>query len=263
MSTSRLKTPAGQTDIEIPPPGDFPSFYLFAMHKSGSTLLNGMMGDALARASVPQLAIPEFAFRAGLHDNTILNPEDFTFARGYCYRGFRRFPDYLRGFDITALKKVLLVRDPRDMLVSLYFSLALSHSVPPAGTFQEAFLARRARIRGMDIARFCIEWSDFVAEEFRGFEPAMASEIRVFRYEDVIFDKARWLAEMFAYLGIELAAGEVAAIAAAHDIRPAHEDPAAHIRQVAPGNHRKHLDPATIATLDAAFAATLDRFGYR
>src|SRR6516165_2196103 len=84
-----LKTPAGETTINIPSPGDFRSFYVFAMHKSGSSLLNKMLDTALMRAGVPQIAIPDVTFAAGLPDDPILNPEDFVFDNGYCYRGFR------------------------------------------------------------------------------------------------------------------------------------------------------------------------------
>jgi hypothetical protein len=52
-----LKTPAGEMTFDLPQPGDFRPFFLFAMHKSGSTLLNRMMYQALSAAGVPQHAL--------------------------------------------------------------------------------------------------------------------------------------------------------------------------------------------------------------
>jgi len=262
MRTVKLRTPGGDLDVALPPPGDVPSFYLFALHKSGSTLLNDMMAAALERAGIPQIAIPEATFSAGLAEHTISNPEEIVFARGYCYRGFRRFPAYLGGFDLARQKKILLVRDPRDMAVSLYFSIAESHSMPAQGTLRDNLMAQRAQARAMGIDEFCIGRVAFIRSEFEGYEPILASETRIYRYEDVIFDKAAWLADMLAYLGVVLEPAAIARIAAANDIRPDRERPAEHVRQVAPGNHRKHLAPTTRDRLDREFSDILVRYEY-
>src|SRR5215469_436216 len=100
MHDVMLKTSAGHTRIDIAPPANIDSFYLFAMHKSGSTLLNRIMNSAMILGNIPQIAIPDVAFAAGLPENRILNAQDLIFERGYCYRGFRIFPPYLRHFDI-------------------------------------------------------------------------------------------------------------------------------------------------------------------
>ena len=52
------------------------------------------------------------------------------------------------------------------------------------------------------------------------------------------------------------------AIAAKHDIRPNAERPDHHIRQVVPGNFRKHLRPETIDKLNAEFSAEMQEYGY-
>ena len=66
-----LKTPAGRTRVLMPRPGRFASFYVFALHKSGSTLMNNMLIRAFDYAKVPHVALSEFAFSAGLPENEI------------------------------------------------------------------------------------------------------------------------------------------------------------------------------------------------
>ena len=224
--------------------------------------MNNMMEEALARAGVPQIDIPRTAFYAGLPENNVTNPQDLIFEHGYCYRGFRNFPPYLRGFDIAKSKKVLLIRDPRDMLVSYYFSMAQSHFVPNAGVVREHLLRQRAAAAAVDVNDYCISKIDYFKEEFRGYTSILGQQIRVFRYEDVIFRKAEWLAEMLLYFDVELADNEIQRIAKANDIRPERERPGDHIRQVTPGNFRKHLTKETIERLNNAYSEELAAYHY-
>src|SRR5262249_16007540 len=118
MHRAVIRTSAGEVAVDLEEPGDFPSFYVFAMHKSGSRLLNTMLNQALSAAGIPQQAQPALLFQAGVPANDVLNPDELIFPRGYCYRSFRGFPPYLAKFDIARNKKILLIRDPRDILVS-------------------------------------------------------------------------------------------------------------------------------------------------
>jgi hypothetical protein len=257
-----LKTSAGETTVNVPPPGDFRSFYAFAMHKSGSTLLNNMLDAALRRVGVPQIAIPDVAFAAGLPDDPILNPEDFVFDSGYCYRGFRIFPSYLRNFDLSKNKKILLIRDPRDMIVSYYFSMSHSHVIPHAGPVRDKLISMRDATKAVNIDEFCLNYYKFFLKEFKSYVDIFGSELRVYRYEDVIFNKLDWLNDMLCYLGFVISPDDRKRIAEENDIRPATERPQEHIRQVTPGNYRKHLSKSTIQGLNAEFRDMLDQFDY-
>lgn len=262
MSKRILKTPAGETTIDVPCPGNFPSFYLFALHKSGSSLLNKMLGTALRRVGVPEIAIPDVAFGAGLPEGSILNPADFIFETGYCYRGFRSFPPYLRNFDITKNKKILLVRDPRDMIVSYYFSMSQSHIIPGSGVIRDDLMIWRNEARSANINEYCLNKYEMFRQEFESYGSILGTELRIYRYEDVIFHKQDWLRDMLSYLGVAVTPGDQRRIAEENDIRPAAERPGEHIRQVTPGNYRRHLGEATIERLTSEFLEILKKFGY-
>jgi hypothetical protein len=262
MRTHKLKTSAGTTRIVLPRPGDFASFYVFALHKSGSTLLNNMLIEALDYAQVPHIALSELAFAAGLPENEVTNAEDFIFSQGYCYRGYREFPPYLKSFDIMKNKKVLLIRDPRDMLVSDYFSVAYSHPLPPKGPVREVMIELRDFARKRDVNEYCLSQVAVFKKEFEGYRHLLDTDIRVYRYEDVIFEKQKWLAEMLSYFGITVPATLIERIAAAHDVRPEREIPSEHIRQVRPANFRQHLNQTTIDILNREFEPELVRHSY-
>lgn len=263
MREIRLKTPGGSAVAILPPPGDFESFFVFAMHKSGSTLMNNMLAKVLGTLRVPQIAISELAFAAGLPENEILNPEDVIFDRGYCYRGYRSFPEYLHRFDLSRKKKVLLIRDPRDMVVSNFFSYAQSHIIPEAGPVRDELLAKRKEALDTGIDEFCLGDIDSFIDEFNGYTHLLNTEIKIYRYEDVIFSKGTWLQDMLSYFGILAVPDFISRVARENDVIPLVERPDQHIRQVHPGNFRKHLKDETIGKLNETLKPILTEYNYR
>jgi hypothetical protein len=211
---------------------------------------------------VPNLALPEIAVSAGLPENEIANSEDFVFPTGYCYRGYRQFPDYLSASGIAKSKKVLLIRDPRDILVSDYFSVAFSHTLPPSGGIREEMLKLREFAKRVGVDEYCLSRIGFCKSEFEGYRAMLGGDIRLYRYEDVIFEKAKWMADMLTYFDVAVPGAVVEAIATELDVRPDRERPTEHVRQVTPGNHRRHLSAATVEELNRKFAAILERHSY-
>jgi hypothetical protein len=82
------------------------------------------------------------------------------------------------------------------------------------------------------------------------------------RYEDVIYDKENWVADLVDHFRWGVPSKAICSIAARHDVIPASEDESKHVRQVHPGNFRKHLKPETITYLNDAFAEEMGYFGY-
>jgi hypothetical protein len=77
---------------------DFPSFFLFAFHKSGSVLVNALVRDLLTECGVPLIDLPLHLFERGIDirvfqcDLAALFPP-----RGYCFRDFGAFRTGLWG----------------------------------------------------------------------------------------------------------------------------------------------------------------------
>ncbi|CFX55972.1 protein of unknown function [Candidatus Filomicrobium marinum] len=246
---------------------DLPSALVFAMPKSGSVLLDGIMRKLSASAGVTYVSIMQEYFAIGLPDKNMPADTSAIFLpRGYCYGGFRYFP---RRFDIPILKQsrpVLLVRDPRDMLVSHYFSMRDSHPEPG-----KVLKSVNANMSMRDLAR-ALEIDDYVkraAETFRAFLMNYrillcgVCETRMYRYEDVIYQKPDWVAGLAAHFGWDISRDVVDAIAAQHDVIPSDEVDTRHIRQVHPGNYIKKLRPETIRWLDDYFKEEMAFFGYK
>jgi hypothetical protein len=252
-----------------PRPGDpsVASVFLVGLPKAGSTLLNQLMRPITAAAGLSFVALQETMYSMGVAPRDIpASVNDAFEPAGYAYGGFRSLP---RGFLIppfAADRTVLLVRDPRDMLTSLYFSLARSHRPPGTavgGTLAAAFEEQRAEANRTSIDEFVLEKAEIVINQFRIVRTKLSGiSHKLYRYEDVVFEKLFWARDMIDYLGLAAPAASIEQAVAANDTRPDVEDPTRHVRKVAPGDHREKLRTQTINELNARLEPILRRYRY-
>ncbi len=258
-----------QFSFNVPRSGDpsIPSVFLVGLPKAGSTLLNRLMMPIVKAAGLSYVGLQETLFRMGVAPQHTPAAVNAAFApAGYAFGSFRSLPGGFQLPPYASGRTILLVRDPRDMLTSLYFSLARSHAPPGktvgdelAATFEE----RRRQTNSMSIDAFALARAPVVIDQYATVDAKLSSiSHTLHRYEDIIFDKQSWAREMVAYLGLSVSADVLDSAVHANDVRPDVEDPAQHIRKVAPGDHREKLRPETIAQLNARFEPILRRYRY-
>jgi hypothetical protein len=249
--------------VECGPPADIPSFYGFSLHKAGSTLLYTLLKHFCNTLQIPIFEPETEEYNHGLElgslDESVL---EILCQRGYCFSGFRLFPEYLKGVDLRSHKKIFLIRDPRDMLVSHYFSQKFSHEIPP-GDLGGLLQSRRDLLALQSIDEYAVENASELRINFEAYENNIYDgQMKLFRYEDVIFAKEQWLNDILDYLDLSLPSKHVRQIANLVDHRPVIENPMNHIRRVTPGDHKEKLHPATIEYLNEFFRDILVRYNY-
>ena len=174
-------------------------------------------------------------------------------------------PKFLQGSQIIQeRKKVWLIRDPRDAVVSLYFSESYSHPLPKQGKFKGMFQKRRNMALSTDIDSYVLKKSKAVLFDWNSYLNIsnFNDNLKVFRYEDVIFNKYQWVKDICSYIGLELPEANLKTIADKHDIVPEQENVHQHIRKVVPGDHKEKLDKQTIEELNVIFQPILEQYGY-
>lgn len=271
MNSKKYTIQVGETsfDVDVENPKGESTYFVFALHKSGSVLLNAMIRELAAIAKVPFIDVPGLLFSKGLMIGEVSNLCGGLFDQeGVCFGGFRHIAPPALGVNLTETSRsVLLVRDPRDMLVSHYFSMLKSHAIPQAGKVRAFMLGAREQAGQTSIDTYVIEKAGFFVKQFERYEIDLlrdhSERTKIYRYEDVIFEKATWLADMNDWFGWGVDRGTTDKIAASHDVRPEQEDAAKHVRRVVPGDHRNKLQPETIAKLDEMFGPVVERFGYK
>jgi len=253
-------------EIEIDDPDALPSAYILSVHKAGSTLLNAMASQIARAAGRPMFALHKALFARGIKLDDC-PPEAIALLErpGTVFAAFRT-PHFLDGVARYATApKFLLVRDPRDIAVSAYFSFAYSHSLPAKGNVRERMLRNRETVKTTDPSGFVLRGSaDGPMRNMLTFmdHEARFSGFTVRRYEDVIFDKPALARDLQTAMSTTLSPDRLDAIAARNDVRPDEERPMEHIRQVSPGNYRSHLTAEAQDYLTSRFAPIFERFGY-
>jgi hypothetical protein len=247
-------------------PGQAVSF-AFGVRKSGSSILNQIVASLARMNGIGFVDVAGQLFKSGYPLHQWIN--DPALARiikpGNLYGGFRDWPLALaRDPAFAAARKVLLVRDPRDALVSEYFSNAYSHTIPESGPMRQHMLDLRAKALAEPIDRSVLN----MATSFkRVLAPLLEFErlpnARLYRYEDVILAKAAWILDLCHFFGWSVTDPQIGQILGWADQIPTVEDPGNFIRRVIPGDHKLKLSAHTIAQLNTMFATEMAAFGYR
>src|SRR5262249_47470655 len=142
---------------------------------------------------VPRIDLPSHLWERGIHLDTFQCDIATLFPlKGYCFAGFRDLPPWLNGSDVLRrARKLVIVRDPRDMLVSLYYSFKHSHWFPEAQTPQfEAEVGCMRRDTELSLDEFCMAYAWAYNRTFWRLDIVLRDEnALVLRYEDFVYDK--------------------------------------------------------------------------
>jgi Sulfotransferase domain len=250
---------------------------VFTLHKSASMFIHrqceflcGLSGMEYHSPNVPG---------SGLDARRLLTDKAIWQARHGCFAPVRFYVDLPRPENYAI---VLHLRDPRDVLVSMFYSYCYIHQGEVAAN---TGYRRAAAERGIDafvLAKASEASSNYPGdygtgghvEDLIGTLPARyrhyidhlvgKPNVILVKYEDMVTDYRAWLGKFITPFPIENKPVLIEQLAAQSSQffprRPA--DVSEHVRHVSPGDHKTKLKPATIRRLDEIFASTLDTLGY-
>ena len=247
----------------------YPRCSIFAMsvHKAGSSLFDSIVESICDRASLPYCDFSPQMFTQGISDRQlstetahVLDQPSVVFSG---FRGIGILPT-VRNFR-TGIK-LLLVRDPRDIVVSLYHSVTKSHAIPEVGATREETISQREVAKQLSLNDFVGSGAaDFPVENMRLYMDYQKSfgGINIFKYEDIIYKKRSWVSTLSQMMSARLTSEEINEIADKHDVIPDIERPDHHIRQVHPGNFRAHLSAENAKRLEHKYCDVFSYYDFR
>jgi hypothetical protein len=251
-------------DIADAPAGG--TYFVFGIRKSGSSILNSIVAALAQRAGVNFVDVAGKLFDAGVKVSAWrADPQLARIVRpGNAYGGFRDFPEGLVGNPaFESARKVLLVRDPRDALVSEYFSNAFSHSLPQQGEGRNQMLELRKEALQSPIEEFVVHRAPEFAKTLRQYMPLLSDRAtRVMKYEDFIPNKRVHIGQIAEFFGWNIDAQYVSLVLSWADVLPSEERPTEFVRKVTPGDHRDKLGRSTIDRLNELLETEMKEFGY-
>lgn len=195
---------------KLPQPQQFEEVFAFSVHKAGSTLMHNMIAQVCRRSEISSISIPDRMFLEGFSDEWQNDSEMCElFTPGRVYYGYRPLPTFMidEKFKLHEKRAVLLIRDPRDALVSQYFSLGgkyISHRVPNKN--KEAFLDRLRKTADLDINQYVLQAARDYLGKLSLYRSSLSfANVLLRRYESIFMDKQTFLAEIFEHFGLTLA----------------------------------------------------------
>jgi|GEM_PF-2000544 len=258
IATSRPAPPLPPTHSSAP------SVVFVTMHKAGSVIANTLLARLLMDEGMARVDIAGEAFRAGLKEWLYCVERSHLLATpGYYFGAFRG--TYVRKFkDLSRNRLIVQLRDPRDCIVSLYYSYRISHGPPGDGPTRRVFDKVREHLRDMSIDEFALRNIKHYRKRVAVLEAVMAQYPNhvLVKYEDMVGNFEHWLQRICTFLPVAPPEQTLVELRRLADFRVSGEDEHRHRRQVTPGDFRRKLQPATQAALTNGLGRQLALFGY-
>ncbi|MCG8320341.1 MAG: sulfotransferase domain-containing protein [Cytophagales bacterium] len=244
----------------------------FSINKAATQYVKGVLTKMSNEHGLTPVAIHDYAFLTKmpyLDSLSIKEMEQYKHIfkpRGYLYSVFGGM---IEGIDnLEKYNVVLSVRDPRDILVSNYYSTALSHPVPPEKSDKrEEFLEVREWARSISIDEYVLSESDkvhAVFDRYRNNLIAKYDNVGIVRYEDMVSGYRRWLAGLANKSGLKISDRLSEELLTEYEQnRVRKENKFAHVRKGVAGDYREKLREDTIEQLNDQFDGILGFFGYK
>jgi hypothetical protein len=183
--------------------------------------------------------------------------------QGYYFGPYRYYSDHVP--HLERYRVILMLRDPRDVLTSWFFSMAYSHAVDCLDDRnRQSLISKRQRALELGVDDYVLESADWYLAQYGIYCDCLLQRpfVHFCRYEDMVTDFGGWLADLAQFIGLGEQEPLLAQIASRHAGKAEKEDPARHMRQVTPGDHRRKLRTGTIRALNSKFAGVLGTLGY-
>jgi Sulfotransferase domain len=289
MSWETMDKAAGKNKLWLTPARRLPMLFrkkwrnpsrniiAYTIHKAGSMVLHRVLKDICELNRIRYYSPNES--RTMLPFDRMFAGHEFIAKKRGCFGPIRFFVPTKA---IAEASVILHLRDPRDVLVSMFYSYCYMH----AGEI-EAHTGYRKEVAEAGIDRFVL---DMVGEPFYGYRGDYGIGSRYKRhvgtlrdryerylsellrrrntisvsYEEMVLSFPSWLERIVAAFDLIDPEETRAVVAARHanSVAAGEEDAWSHKRKVTPGDHREKLQLETIRQLDQIFAPVLDKLGY-
>jgi len=235
------------------------------MHKAGSVFVDRVLSQLTGPMGFEHVDLALQAFQMGKLEHLYCVAQAHTLAKPRCYFGPFRGPYIRKMKELERLRLVVQVRDPRDCIVSLYYSLKYSHPAPAQGPANEMYERNRAIIQTAD-------FETFVQKQARQYAVRMLVLLRMLgntqqslllRYENMVDAPLEWLSLLCRFLHIDMSPQISGWVNEEMSTMGMVEDLSRHKRQMLPGDFRRKLSAGMQYHLTRMLRPHLDAFGYR
>ncbi len=248
----------------ITPKNDLSSLIFFTTWKCGSSVAGRLIEELATRQAYEcidyQSKLAEFSY---LSDNPVSQMKQAHFfnkafqSQGFFYGPIRL---YIPIPSLEDYKVILMLREPKDVFTSMYFSFAYSHRM-----INEHTLKTRQEYLSSDVNQMAVKKSkSFLQDIYKPYMKMLQKHPHILfvKYEEMVLDCDSWLKRILEYLGIPYNQKEIEHYKTKYNLNAESGGINSHKRSVLPGNYQEHLSDETIQYLDELFQETNTYFGF-
>jgi hypothetical protein len=246
------------------------SIIFFSAYRSASTFIGKVLRKMAAESGLIPIDLDAYFFhlgKGGEWEGGGRNCVEVTYrSKGFFYGPFRSFNTQIP--NLEGYKILLVLRDPRDAIVSSYYSM-YSHALPQSYSKKKArqVLARRKRRLQQTVDEYVIQkltpGSGFLRRYIVYHEKLMGRKNVLFlKYEDIINDFEDSLDRIVQFFDWDVSSGSLDTIKAEANFSVPAENVFAHKRQVTPDDHKRKLAKETIDCVNPKISDVLKLFDY-
>jgi hypothetical protein len=160
----------------------------------------------------------------------------------------------------------VVIRDPRDIVVSLVYSVSLSHAATPITLLLREPIATASHRNKLQIGMFLLaQWSEYLRNWKRARE---FDNVLLTRYEALVADLPGELSRLSAFLNWNVPRRVLDSITGDHSFasrsgrQPGDENPFSHRRKGIAGDWQNHFSRETARLFEDVFPGLLTDLGY-
>lgn len=251
--------------------GSHPSIIHFSVNKAATQYVRELLRRCADENGMTTVGLAEYAFHTKfpyLDQLSVREMAQYQYLFnpvGYLYSVFGGMVEGIP--EIERYRVILMIRDPRDVLVSEYYSYAFSHSEPSKlGNKYIDFMKMRQKARDVTIDEYVVSESDRLYVNYERYITLLLdryAHVFVTKYEEMTSDFDAWLKKILEYCELEVGDELFECLLnEASSLKPKQEDVHQHVRKGMPGDYKEKLKRKTIDRLDAKFLPMLKRLDY-
>lgn len=236
------------------------SVLLFTVHKSASTFFNWYLKELAAETGHIYVDVNGYFGTQGPKGLAEQQEPQFinkVFKKiGFIYGPLR---NYIPVTQMEDYPVVLVLRDPRDVLTSQYFSIKNSHPLVTPELIRRRKIAQTATVDEHVLGqadRFVKTYSEYLEHVYQ------KKNVLFIRYEEMILDFKSCLLKINTHCDLGLTEEQLKKLDKSEKFKKKHEDQSTHIRKISSGDYKEKLKPETIEILNKKFDAILKKLQY-
>ena len=237
-----------------------PSLFFFTTHKCASTFTPKVFDYAAKKKRLVRLDYAKYIWHkknTDVYKYLGINAEHLFRPRGYIYAPLR---EWVPSTALESSKVIIMLRDPRDVLVSMYYSIGFTHELPGNRNRSEEFMGERRLVSESDLDTFVLGRAGILAEKYSEYFREIKNNVNFHfcTYEEMILSFDGWLngIENFLAIRVDPATREKWRLM----VTPPLDESMVHKRKMLPGDYKNKLERETIDELNRVFAAYLGYF---